>query len=85
MVSWGYTFKRRLIILLWTTVWCCIGGSFAFIIIRGSLLDYLLNPSRGLDASAVLGVIAGIVIGALMALLGGFEAIVKIMPARKPS
>ena len=85
MVSWGYAFKRGLIIWLWTILWGIVGGIVAAIISGGSLLAYLLNPSEALTAGAILGVIAGVIIGVLIALIGGYAAIVKIILDSKPS
>jgi len=85
MVSWGYAFKRGLIIWLWTILWGIIGGIVAIVISGGSLFAYLSNPSEGLAAGAVLGVMAGVIIGALIALIGGYAAVVKIILDSKPS
>jgi len=85
MVSWGYAFKRGLIIWLWTILWGIVGGIVALVISGGSLLAYLSNPSGGLAAGAVLGVVAGVIIGVLIALIGGYAAVVKIILDSKPS
>ncbi len=85
MVSWGYAFKRGAIIWLWTILWGIIGGIIALAISGGSILAYLSNPSAGLASSAVLGVFLGVVIGSLIALIGGYAAIVKIILDSKPS
>jgi hypothetical protein len=85
MVSWAYAFRRGLIIWLWTIIWGIIGGVVALVISGGSLFAYLSNPSGGLAAGAVLGMVAGAIIGVLIALIGGYAAIVKIILDSKPS
>lgn len=85
MVSWGYAFKRGAVIWLWTILWGIIGGIVALVISGGSLFAYLSDPSAGLAAGAVLGVFAGVLIRALIALIGGYAAIVKIVLDSKPS
>jgi hypothetical protein len=85
MVSWGYAFKRGLIIWLWTILWGIVGGIVALAISGGSLFAYISNPSETMGAGTVLGIIAGIIIGSLIALIGGYAAMVKIILDSKPS
>jgi hypothetical protein len=85
MVSWGYAFKRGAVAWLWSIVWGIIGGIVAVVISGGALYAYLSNPSAGLASGAVLGVFVGVVIGGLIALIGGYAAIVKIILDSKSS
>jgi CHASE2 domain-containing sensor protein len=85
MVSWGYAFKRGFVIWLWTILWSIIGGIVALVISGGSLLAYISNPSAGVSSGALLGIIAGVFIGGLIALIGGYAAIVKIILDSKSS
>jgi len=79
MVSWGYAFQRGLIIWLWTILWDIVGIIVAFVISGGSVFALFLNPSEGLTGGAVLGVIAGAIIGSLIAAIGSYATIVKII------
>jgi hypothetical protein len=80
MVSWGYAFKRGLIIWLWTILWGIVGGIIALIISGGSLIAVVSNPSDSSTwTGAMAGVFAGGIIGSLIAAIGGFATIVKIV------
>jgi uncharacterized membrane protein len=80
MVSWGYAFKRGLIIWLWTILWGIVGGIIALIISGGSLFAIVANPSDSSTwAGAMIGVFAGVLIGSLIASIGSFATIVKIV------
>ena len=80
MVSWGYAFKRGLVIWLWTILWGIVGGIIALIISGGSLIAVVSNPSDSSTwTGAMVGVFAGVIIGSLIAAIGGLAAIVKIV------
>lgn len=80
MVSWGYAFKRGLIIWLWTILWGIVGGIIALIISGGSLFAIVANPSDSSTwTGAMIGVFAGVLIGSLIAAIGSFATIVKIV------
>jgi hypothetical protein len=79
MVSWGYAFKRGFIIWLWILLWGIIGGVIALAISGGSLLAYVSNPTSEGFTGSMVGVFAGVIIGALIASIGGYATIVKII------
>ncbi len=78
MVSWGYAFRRGLIIWLWTIVWGIIGAVIAIVISGGSILVLITNPNNP-PAGAIVGIVAGIIIGALVSAIGNYAAMVKII------
>lgn len=78
MVSWTYAFKRGLVIWLWTILWGIVGGIIALGISGGSLIAYVSNPS-GVGVGAFFGVIAGIIVGALISSIGSYATLVKII------
>jgi hypothetical protein len=79
MVSWGYAFRRGLVIWLWTILWGIIGAVIAIAISGGSILALITNPTGGIAAGATVGIFAGIIIGALVSAIGNYAAIVKII------
>jgi hypothetical protein len=85
MVSWGYAFKRGIILWLWMILWGIVGGIIALAIGGGSLVAYILNPSGTMGAGAMLGVFAGVIIGSLIATIGGYASMVKIILESIPS
>lgn len=82
MVSWIYAFKRGLYIWLWAILWGIIGGIIAIVISGGSILAIVINPSAFTSATsqiaAVGGIFLGVIVGALVAAIGNYAAIVKI-------
>lgn len=78
MVSWGYAFRRGLVIWLWTIVWGIIGGVIAIAISGGSLLALISDPT-GNWGGAVVGMFAGVFIGGLIASIGGYATLVKVI------
>jgi hypothetical protein len=78
LVSWAYAFRRGLSILLWTIVWGIVGGIIAFIISGGTLFVFFVNPAESPLGAATV-VFAAIIIGTLIASIGNYAAIVKIV------
>lgn len=83
MVSWSFAFKKGFVIWLWSIVWGIIGGIIGAIISGGSLFTIAFNPSAWTDpgamAGAFIGMMAGVFIGALIASIGMFASVVKIV------
>ncbi len=79
MTSWTYAFRRGLIIWLWTILWDIIGGIIALVISGGSILALITNPTGSIAAGASAGIIIGIIIGFLVASIGSYATIVKIV------
>lgn len=79
MVSWGYAFRRGLVIWLWTILWGIIGGVIALVISGGSLLALITNPTGPVAAGAIAGMFAGVFIGGLVASIGNYATMVKII------
>ncbi len=79
MVSWGYAFRRGLIIWLWTILWAIIGGVVAIAISGGSILALISNPTAGVAAGAVAGIFIGVIIGYLVMAISNYATIVKII------
>ncbi len=83
MTSWGFAFRKGLIIWLWSILWGIIGAIIGAIISGGSLMTMFMDPTALLSptamAGAMLGMLAGIFIGSLIALIGMYAAMVKII------
>lgn len=79
MVSWGYAFKRGLVIWLWTIVWGIVGGVIALAISGGSLLALITNPTGSVAAGAIAGMFAGVFVGVLISSIGNYATMVKII------
>ena len=81
MVSWGFAFKKGLIIFLWSILWAIVGGVIGLVISGGSLFAAIPAIMRG-DVSAVggamIGIFAGTIIGSLITSIGVYATIVKI-------
>ena len=91
MVGWGFAFKKGFILWLWCILWVIVGALIFTIISMGSLLpfvDVILNPTPealtpealvGTMGQIIIGVIAGIFIGSLVAFIGVFASVVKVV------
>lgn len=79
MVSWGYAFSRGVIIWLWAILWGLIGGAVALLLSGGVILALILNPTAAPSGWPLLGVFGGVIIGSLVASIGSYAAIVKII------
>jgi hypothetical protein len=83
MVSWGFAFRKGLVIWLWSILWGIVGGIIGAFISGGSLFTFALDPMAYQDPSAMagmfLGMMAGVFIGALIAAIGMFASVVKIV------
>lgn len=87
MVSWQYAFSKGVVMWLWSLVWGIIGGVVALIISGGSILALMPNityNSTGYAPGAIsmmaLGpIMAGVFIGTLIASIGGYATVVKIV------
>lgn len=81
MVSWGFAFKKGLIIFLWSILWG-IAGAIIGGIISGGAFFAVLPAMMGGDVSAIggvlLGIFAGAIVGGLVSSIGVFATIVKI-------
>ena len=81
MVSWGFAFKKGLIIFLWSIVWGIAGMVIATIISGGAVFMLIMDPTAVTGPAVVgslLGIFAGILIGVLVASIGNYATIVKI-------
>ena len=82
MVSWGFAFKKGFFIFLWTILWGILGGVIALVISGGSILALFMNPYAYTSTSswiaAMLGIMAGMLIGILISTIGNYATIVKI-------
>ena len=83
MTSWGFAFRKGLVIWLWSIVWGIIGAIIGIVISGGSLFAIIMDPtaltSPSTMAGAMLGMFAGIFIGSLIAMIGMYAAMVKII------
>lgn len=81
MVSWGFAFKKGLIIFLWNILWAIVGGVIGLIISGGSLfaaMPALMSGDTSVVEGAMIGIFAGMIIGSLIASIGVYATIVKI-------
>ena len=88
MVSWGTAFKKSFKLWAWCLVWVGVGALVIAIISGVSLLafrDVLFNPpstfGEFIETSVPLfiGIIAGFIVGSLIAVIGVFASIVKVV------
>lgn len=91
MVGWGFAFKKGFILWLWCILWVIVGALIFAIISGASLLpfvDVILNPTPEAFTPEtlartmppiIIGVIAGIFIGSLIAVIGVFASLVKVV------
>ncbi len=79
MVSWGFAFRRGIVIWLWTILWGIIGAVIAIAISGGSVFALILNPTGGVAAGAVVGIFVGIFVGALISSIGNYATLVKVI------
>ena len=101
MVLWSYAFRKGFMIFLWSIVWTIVGIVVALIISGGSLFTLFASfgafssypygyASPSLALGSIIGIFAGIIIGSLVAGIGNYATIVKIVlesveETRKPS
>ena len=88
MITWSYAFKKGFIIFLWSIVWGIVGAVIALIISGGSLLAMIASIGSsssyyGYEPAAaigsIIGIFAGMIIGSLVAGIGNYATIVKIV------
>ena len=66
MVSWGFAFKKGLIIFLWGILWAIVGGVIGLVISGGSLfaaMPALMSGDTTAIGGAMVGIFAGMIIG----------------------
>ncbi len=81
MVSWSFAFRRGFVIFLWSIVWGIAAGVIALVISGGAILAMVMNPLAFVGPAAAgpaLMMVAGIIVGALVASIGNYATIVKI-------
>ncbi len=78
MVSWGFAFRKGLVIFLWSIVWAIIGVVISSVIAGVAVLNILSNRTAA-NAFASLGIIiAGFIVGYLIYSIGVYATIVKV-------
>jgi hypothetical protein len=93
MVSWGFAFKKGLIIFLWTIVWGIIGSVIGFVLGGTALFAIMTNPPADVGGllMAMIGIMGAFGVGSLITIILAYATIVKITmestleEARKPS
>ena len=91
VAGWGFAFKKGLIIWLFCILWLIVGAVVFIIISMGSLLPFvnvMLNPTPETFVPEafietmprmIIVVLAGSFIGSLIAVIGIFTSIVKVI------
>lgn len=88
MVGWGTAFKKGFKLWLLCDLWIGVGALIAAIISGGSMLAFMnlmQNPPQTYGAfigsilPLIIGVIAGVIIGSLIAVIGVFASIIKVV------
>lgn len=91
MVRWSFAFKKGFILWLWCILWVIVGVLVFAIISIGSLsplVHLILNPTpEALTLEAlvstlpqlIIGIVAGIIAGSFIAVIGMFASVVKVV------
>jgi len=87
MTTWGFSFKKGLVIFLWSIVWWIVGGIIAGIICGMAVLGAwgalaeaaTVEEAMTTVMGALVLMIAGFLIGGIISIIGVFATIVKIV------
>jgi len=79
LVSWGFAFRKGLVIWLWTILWGILGGIIAIVVSGGALVAALIAGTAEAFFGAFLAIMAGSIFGMLVVSIGTYASIVKIV------
>ena len=78
-MSWGFAFRKGFVIWLWTILWGILGGIIAIVISGGALIAAFMAGTWEAVVGASVAIMAGSIVGILVASIGAYASIVKIV------